>query len=307
MGNLSKIAAGQRLAVSLAVPAFWTDHRFLGRAVLPAVEAMQLLAVHAAACRPNMNVARIRAARFDKFLEIPPDRHELTVYCDLADEADGSVRASLVTRMKSGSAGFTRTKEHVRVVFPPGSEDAREPAPALDLAAALQGICFRVAPESIYAELVPFGPAYRNIVEPVLVTPEGALAIIQAPDRAAPQNSNPLGSPFVLDAAFHAACVWGQRFAGVVAFPVGIDRRLVRLPASAGERYTCRVIPVQVRQDLLIFDLWILDPSGRIREAALGVRMRDVSGGRLQPPQWVRDGGQQAPLEGIKRPCEPRP
>lgn len=303
MGNLSKIAAGQRQAVSLAVPAFWADHRFLGRAVLPAVEAMQLLAVHTAACRPNSNVARMRAARFDKFLEIPPDQHDLSVYCDLADEPDGSVRASLVTRMKSGSAGFTRTKEHVRVVFPPNSEDARAPAPAPDLAAVLQGICLRVAPEAIYAELVPFGPAYRNIVE-LQVTPEGAMAVIQAPDRPDPPDSSPLGSPFVLDAAFHAACVWGQRFAGVVAFPVGIDRRLVLLPARAGERYTCRVMPVHVRPDRLIFDLWILDRSGRIREAALGVRMRDVSGGRLQPPQWVRDGGEDAPLEGIEKQCE---
>jgi hypothetical protein len=191
--------------------------------------------------------------------------------------------------MKTGSAGFMRTKTHVRVLFPQQPAAEKPPHPAKDPAAGLEGACESIPPDCIYAELVPFGPGYHNICKPLMLSHEGALAVIQAPEAGI--AFPPLGSPFVLDAAFHAACVWGQRFAGVVAFPVGIDRRFVLMPVAAGERCVCRVIPVVVGRDLLRFDLWLFTSSGQIREVALGVRMRDVSGGRLRPPRWITAGG----------------
>jgi len=33
-----------------------------------------------------------------------------------------------------------------------------------------------------------------------------------------------LGSPFPLDAAMHAACVWGQRFGGIVPFLLALKK-----------------------------------------------------------------------------------
>lgn len=281
--------ANERRQIRIPVPACWADHRFLGRSVLPAVDAMGLLAAQAIEFRPDILVAQIREAGFDKFLEVFPEKRELSAYCDLSELPGGSVQASLVTRMKTGSAGFMRTKTHVRVLFPQQPAIEKPPHPAKDPAARLEGVCVSVSPDRIYAELVPFGPYYHNICKPLMITHEGALAVIQAP--AAGIAFPPLGSPLVLDAAFHAACVWGQRFAGVVAFPVGIDRRFVLMPVTAGERCFCRVIPVRICRDLLQFDLWIFNSSGQIREAALGVRMRDVSGGRLRPPRWITAGG----------------
>lgn len=268
------------------MPAAWADHRFMGRAVLPAVEAMGMLAECAEQFDPGLKVRRIQAAVFEKFLEIPAGKRSLSAYCDLARRADGRVEASLVTRMKSGAAGLTRTKVHARAVFSFRKASGGWGHPSMDLTDVTRGDGFLVDPARIYAELVPFGPAYRNIRQPLAVSEKGALARIQAPmdERG---GKGPLGSPFVLDAAFHAACVWGQRFAGMVAFPVGIDDRRILKPATAGESYTCRVFPVRIQPALLVFDLWILDAEGRTREAALGVHMRDVSGGRLKPPQWV--------------------
>jgi len=259
----------------------------MGGAVLPAVEAMHLLAVHAGQFCSGMNGATIRQARFDKFLEIAPAMRELGAYCDMAEHSDGTVAASLLTRMKTGSAGFTRTKVHARVVFPPKTGAVESLHLPMDSAVTLKDACFHVEPERIYAELVPFGPAYRNICQPLKITDKGVLAVIQAPDDPMTGRNNPLGSPFVLDAAFQAACVWGQRFTGVVAFPVGMDQRRVLIPTIAGEDYACRVIPVRIQKALLVFDLWILDADGQTREVALGVQMRDVSGGRVKPPQWV--------------------
>jgi hypothetical protein len=41
-------------------------------------------------------------------------------------------------------------------------------------------------------------------------------------------------------------------------------------------------------QESLMFDAWIYDSNGVIFEAIRGIKMRDVSRGRLHPPQWIK-------------------
>ena len=77
--------------------------------------------------------------------------------------------------------------------------------------------------------------AYQNIVGDLSVSPEGALAYISGGDNEADENL--LGSPFPLDAAMHAACVWGQRFAGIVSFPVGFEKRIIYQKTKKGDDY----------------------------------------------------------------------
>ena len=94
-------------------------------------------------------------------------------------------------------------------------------------AAGWVGVGFAVDRGKIYPDLVAFGPFYRNVAG-LHLTPGGAVAEIRTPaDEAGPPPAGLLGSPFALDAAFHVACVWGQRFAGIVAFPVAVDRRRI--------------------------------------------------------------------------------
>ena len=45
---------------------------------------------------------------------------------------------------------------------------------------------------------------------------------------------------------------------------------------------------VRKRGGYLLFDLWLHDREGRLCEFIQGLTMRDVSGGRLQTPGWVR-------------------
>jgi hypothetical protein len=272
--------------VSIAISSCWHDHRFQGRAVLPAVAAMQLLADWGRRLRPGLEVRCIRRARFEKFLELPESGAQIEVFCDLADLPAGGVRAELLTRSRSGKAGITRYKTHARADF---TGAAGPPPPAdPDPGAALAWAGFTVDPQRIYSELVPFGPAFRNIVQPLVLDPRGALAVIQAPAR---HPAGSLGASFVLDAAFHAACVWSQRFAGVVAFPVGVEERHVLEPTRPGGIYVSRLHPVDRTHGTLVFDLWIQDTGGRWFEQVRGVRMRDVSGGRLKPPAWIRGNG----------------
>jgi Polyketide synthase dehydratase N-terminal domain len=285
MADLSEITGRvERQCVRIEVPTHWADHRVMGRAVLPAVEAMQLLTRWTARFRPGSYRGFIRQAAFDKFLDLPPPGETIDAFCDVTDLSNGAVLSVLATRRQARSAAITRTITHAQVVYEPTPPVADMPS---GLPFAPAGPCFSVAPHTIYDDLVPFGPAYRNISQPLQLAPEGALAFIQAPIIEDTQTDAPLGSPFVPDAAFHAACVWSQRFAGVVAFPVGIDERRIVNPTRGGETYIGRILPVRMDAGLLVFDILLLDPDGGHRELLRGVRMRDVSGGRLRPPEWI--------------------
>jgi 4'-phosphopantetheinyl transferase EntD len=300
MGNFSEIGATVRHDVTFVVAPHWGDHRFQGRAVLPAVEAMQLLAHCCGRALPGTPVRHIAQAAFEKFLELPPAGHSVVAFCDLTALPDGGVQAVLLST-QTGATGIRRTKTHARVVFKPGP--LSEPATALDLAAALAGPVFRVDPERVYDELVPFGPAFHTITQPVQLSQDGALAALKAADQPDVFTDMPLGSPLILDGAMHAACVWAQRFANIVAFPLGIDERLVLCPTCAGETYWARIFPVKTDGAGLVFDIWIIDVLGRLREWLKGVHMRDMSGGRLHPPEWIGSGRDADGLSALRPHC----
>jgi hypothetical protein len=297
MGELSNIAASERVAVTIDVPPHWSDHHFQGRAVLPAVEAMQLLTHWAQQHRTGVTVGCIHEAAFERFLELPPTGGRIQAWCEIEDLTDGGLTVALSTKSLSKSGGMTRTKVHARLGF--CNSTATSSLPGLDLISALDGVCLSVDPEKIYKELVPFVATFRTIRQPLLLTAEGALAVIQAPELTDTQTPLHLGSPFVLDGAFHAACAWSQRFAGIVAFPVGIEQRLLAARTQPGETYVSRIFPVQTDSAQLTFDIWIVDMQGRLFEKLQGVRMRDLSGGKLQPPGWIRSCGSAGHLKRI--------
>jgi phosphopantetheinyl transferase len=302
MGNLPEIEAPLRFPLEIPTLAHFRDHLFEGKPVLPAVEAMETLAREVKHIHPEYEVTQISNARFEKFLFIDRQRNHLPALMDLELLGIGDLHAALVTRTKAPGAAITRTKTHARLIFAQ-SEPELTPFP-LDVAAAPEGICTPVAADRIYRDLVPFGPAYRNLHGTVHLSPDGALAEIQCPSLPATGTANLLGSPFALDAAFHAACVWAQHYQGIVAFPVGIDQRKVFIPTEPGNRYFARIFPKTVSPDLLDFDIWLMDETGDLCEMAKGVQMRDVSGGRLKPPEWITKKNIEDPMGNLRRSCE---
>jgi acyl transferase domain-containing protein len=292
MEDLSGIVESASIPLEIPLRPYLKDHSVDGRAVLPAVEAVELLARAAGRFQPGTDVTAMADLRFDKFLFLDPEAQTKAAFCDLALYKNGDIQAVLATRTKSKKAAMTRVKEHATVRFSRRKPDMPDLIPdlAFDLASALGGACFTVATDDIYRELVPFGPAFRNVTR-LHVAGGGAIAEIRTPAGPAGEDrTRQLGSPFPLDAAFHAACVWGQRFADVVAFPLAVDRRRIYRNTRPGDTYFGHVTPVRVEPGLLIFDLRIFDDGGRLCETAAGVRMRDVSGGRLKPPQWIKVG-----------------
>ena len=302
MDPLPRIIETVRLPFEMTLPSYLSDHRVNGRVVLPAVEAMQQLARAVKAFRADVDVTVMAAAGFHKFLFLESNPERIDAYVDIQTLDNGDIAAALLTKRQAKTASMTRMKVHAALRYPHQTSDAAS-AP-IDLNAALEGVSLALEPRKIYRELVPFGPAYHNLRHKVFVSPRGALAEIESARAGAPPETPcPLGSPFPLDAAYHAACVWGQRYAQTVAFPVGFDRRCLVRPTSAAEPYYGRIVPIRTETGALVVDIFILDRYGRLCEYSQGVRMRDVSAGRIVPPRWIMANQRPNPLEHISACC----
>ncbi|MCF8025110.1 MAG: polyketide synthase dehydratase domain-containing protein [Desulfobacteraceae bacterium] len=284
MGDLSKIGDNNRLPVHIRVFAYLLDHMFESLPVFPAVESVQLLARAVLNLEEEMDVRSQSNAAFDKFLPMDERGQTIEAFVEFERLDNGRINAGLISRKRVSGSRMTRTKEHARICFDRAvlSSDYQEPPAAVEEETEIQ-----VSAPTVYKELVPMGPAYQNLDGSVRLSAEGASAGIRAPDLH--KANGPLGSPFVLDAAFHAACVWGQRYSGFIGFPVGFERRRVIKPAEPGGKYTARVVPTSLDRNENIFDLWIFGPGNSVFEVVEGLHMRDVTGGRKKPPVWIRE------------------
>ncbi|MFH0976917.1 MAG: 4'-phosphopantetheinyl transferase superfamily protein [Spirochaetota bacterium] len=278
--NNPEMTGKQSIQIEIPIYPFMKDHRFSGRIVIPAVELCQVLALEIKKHIPDINNQIIYNASFDKFIDINGDE-KITALNEIKSYEDGTFVSKLLTKTKTRS-GIIRTNEHVSMDFRKDALPFKELT--YDVASALDGLCLRVQPQEIYSELVPFGPAYHNVTGDLYVADSGAAACIVAPAEMSP---GPLGSPFVFDAALHAASVWAQRYHNTTAFPVAFSKRIILKPAEAGKKYFTRIIPVQSEAKIFKFDIWIYDYEGVLREAGFGVSFRDVTGGTLQTPEWI--------------------
>lgn len=290
MEDLPPVIKKKRLPVEITIRPYMLDHLFDGRAVLPAVEAMQLLADSSRKHLPEIDLSYIANADFSKFLYLEQisDQTVTEIFNEIDIDDNGRITARLLTRNRLKKSAMTRLKEHVTLQIPGRPADL--PHLPFSIASVLEKDCFEVPSDQLYRDLVPFGPAYQNIQDTVILAEDGAIATVSSSSTAVSLES--LGSPFPLDAAFHAACAWGQRFSPIVGFPVGFDQRFIFKPTLSPMNYICRVFPRRRDADpvVLFFDIWLYDQDGNPCETILGLQMRDVSGGRLKPPVWIKEG-----------------
>jgi hypothetical protein len=274
-----------RIPVAIDVQPWFGDHCFAGKVVLPAVETMTLLAAEVAGSHPEIDVRVMNNVRFARFLEIPEGSSTVAALIECSQHENNSIHAKLLSRRPGKT--ITRLQEHGEILFSPPAEDQtpvfefdREPlaAPAM-----------MVPAEQVYRELVPFGPGYHTLHGPLHLADKVAWGRLLAPVVAISDRVRErIGSPFPLDGAFHAACVLGQRSADFVPFPVGFDRRIIINPTQPGGRYHTIVKLLSNIRDELLFDLHIFDDQGQVYEQVTGLRMRDVSGGKIRPPEWMK-------------------
>jgi hypothetical protein len=194
----------------------------------------------------------------------------------------GRIHSRLITVSKIRDS-ISRTKVHAVVDFAAVEENSS--GLAGDMPSDPDGSNFTISAKKLYSDLVPFGTSYQNVRGDIVLSEQGAVAWVRAAEYPVP--SEPLGSPFPFDGALHVACAWGQRYHGIVAFPIGFQERLIASPTISGATYVCRVVPASLGGEVLRFDIWIHDSAGNLCEKIRGVLMRDVSGGRVKPPEWV--------------------
>ena len=338
MESLSRPVRSVKIPLTVAIPDYLRDHRYDGRIVLPAAEALQILARSLPDDLPRCDPRLQEGGEFAHLLPLDANADAFSAFHEIAFSPDGR-RLSRLTMLRTGrQAQWTRSVEHVSVSFLPfgGKEEGTEEEPAKirkirdsslfskkkigscphfplreqgapknpqcafpgsdfqdaqrfrTEAAGMEGSFYTFSCRRLYTDLVPFGPAYHNVVGEVCLTPVGASAEVSGGDFQ--DAVGPLGSPFPFDAAMHVACAWGQRYRNLVAFPVGFDcREIVRLTRN-GETYLCRVFPLPDEGAALRFDVRLYGEDRRPVEIILGLKMRDISGGRLKPPAWVRKG-----------------
>jgi hypothetical protein len=282
MEDLSRMTEHIRFPLVIPVHPYLKDHHFEGKIILPAVEALQRLAGSVLFYRPDAYVRCMRSASFDRFLNIGKDSGVIEACNDLEVYESGRIFSKLITIDRIRGT-MMRTKVHTAVNFTSAGERAADmPMNTISLP---EDICYKISSQKLYSNLVPFGPSYQNVRGDILLSESGAVAQVYAADHPAP--SEPLGSPFPFDGALHVACAWGQRYSHIVAFPVGFKERVIVRPTIPGETYHCRISPVSMTGESLLFDIWIHDLTGDLCEEIRGVIMKDVSGGRIKPPGWV--------------------
>ena len=285
MEIISLLDQKKRYPFNMDLYPYLQDHHLEGKVILSAVEILVVLARVVKNNFPQMDISYLRQARFSHFLAIPPEVRHLSVFVDIGTTSDAMIFASLLTSVKSKTGTISRTVEHARVEFAtPDSAPAFAP-PLHDLK-KLAGDAISVPSSTIYRELVPFGIAYQNITGDLSVSRDGALANLSGGGNEADEDL--LGSPFPLDAVMHAACVWGQRFNNIVSFPVGFEKRVIYQMTKKGDTYLGRVVPVNIHQESITFDAWIYDANGKICEIIKGIKMWDLTQGRMRPPDWIK-------------------
>ncbi|MBS3754829.1 MAG: polyketide synthase dehydratase domain-containing protein [Desulfobacterales bacterium] len=271
------------MPANIEVFSYLRDHVFGSAAVFPAVESMQRLAAAVRDLEASLDVGKLLDAEFGKFLIMDEQAETIEAFVEFEKLGIERFRAALITRMRVSGSVITRTREHARVCFArSGIISDNSEVPDFEESEAEM----RVPVRNVYRELVPMGQAYQNLAGNVQLCPAGASAEIRTPHL--PEANGPLGSPFALDAAFHAACVWGQRYSGFIGFPVGFARRQVIRPTAPGGKYVARILPAGCKRSENIFDLWIFQAESGVFEVVRALRMRDVTGGRKNPPAWIR-------------------
>ena len=283
------------LRIGYPVRPWLHDHHFAGRTIFPAVEAMRVLAAAHARTMADRGVApsaaaplRLANARFLHLITVADDAQTLEFQIEAQPGPAGTGLALFWRKKLPG--GMSRLIRALELELNPESvgpgRQPGEPMPERPSGGNVR----RIAAERIYAELVPFGPAFRSLQGELELEGDagfGHVLALPAPDIPELAGAECLGAPLPLDGAMHAACVHGLQFADFVPFPASFALRRIRRPIRTGECCEARLRLVRREADFLCYDLWLLR-DGTVCEEVRSLMMRDVSGGKIGPPAWWR-------------------
>jgi hypothetical protein len=255
------------------------DHRIGGKVTVPAVELLEILAQAITQHTGQLPLPLVMTdAVFPHFLpksEIERCKFDLTLNQVQEDPAAG-IRVTLASRIGL-AGGMRRARVHAAVTFGARLAPPSRPPDGLDCE-------IEVPAARLYQDLIPLGPRFRNLRGTLRLGRAGATGTVRSPEPL--RSHAPLmGCPYLLDAAMHLACLWGQRYASMVAYPTGFATRSLTSPVAHGER-RCTVVPRIVEPRRLLCDLWLANEQGEICDRVTGLAMVPLASGAT-PPAWI--------------------
>ncbi len=262
---------GQSTSFELAIPVHscFFDHAVNGKPVLPAVEAMEILTGFASNKLSSNCENYLFNASFGKFLPLSPQKDSVDAIIEVERVEDSVFKASLQTKVQYTS-GISRRLTHASVHYtneiPPLTNDLIE----IDI----QPTQNQITAAEIYRDIIPFGKNYQNLRDPIEMTPQHVTSGLYSGAKLAGERK--LGSPFTLDAAFHSACAWGERLHQKVIYPIGFGKRYIPKPTSFESSYKGVVIFKETQSQIFLFDLFILDMNGNLREVVFDLQMKEI-------------------------------
>lgn len=256
------------LPVAIAALPEFGDHRIAGNAIVPAVYLLDVMVRSATDAGLATAPLVMNAVSFPRFL--PATDIERCTFELLADGEKLSLSSKITL-----PNGIQRTREHAVITL--GNQATVSSPPAIDAE-------FELAAERVYRELIPFGPRYCNLRGDLRLGHAGAVGTVRSPEPGF-ENPSLAGCPYLFDSAMHLACVWGQRYAGVVAYPMGFACRTITSSIPHGER-VCVVAPRSRDPHSLSFDLWLVDEHDQVCDVTLGLAMAPLARGSA-PPHWI--------------------
>jgi hypothetical protein len=267
----------QVLPVILPDPREVADHAIAGKVTFPAVELLDIVIRQAGLAAATLPLAMSDAV-FPRFLPADevPSCELMLAFERLQKPPFVGTRAALSSRITL-PGGILRTRVHLAVTL--GGEIAAMSAPPKTMDFEID-----VPAKRIYDEAIMLGPRFRSLRETARLGHKAATAIVRSPEPARDQPSL-AGCPFLLDGAMHLACLWGQRYAGYVAYPTGFVARLVTAPIAQGQRQ-CILVPREVQARQFSCDLWLVDEAGYVSDAMVGLTLAPLSAGP-RPPSWL--------------------
>ena len=106
-----------KIPLSMAIPDYLRDHRYEGRVVLPAAEALQILAKSLPEDLPRCNPLLQEGGEFSRLLHLDPGADTLNVFHEIAVSPDGRRQSRLTTLHSGRQTQLNRRMTHVSVVF----------------------------------------------------------------------------------------------------------------------------------------------------------------------------------------------
>jgi len=276
---VDRAAGGTSVAFRLdpSVDVFLTEHRQLGRPLLPAVMGAELLAQGALAAGVGAAVAEIRDFAVERPVAFPTDDAR-TLAVDVAPQADGALRATLRSADGTSARGDAMTLvSGVVSAVPSGSADA-----------VLDEAPFPWNP-MVYQDDGPMwhGRSFRTLTG-LFLDRSGGWGRLESPDPdavARPRGAAGWTVPVaMLDGAIVACGVYSYILCGKrVEIPTRFERLRFVARAAAGEKCTVRLRFRSQDAQSTEYDLAIFGADGRVILVLDGLRMSVLSQERSRP------------------------